>query len=98
MSDDGSEDLLCRPYAQKVQKLSNGSEDGPTLELTHRSMDCRNAAHCEDKVILDFGDKARSPNYHSSSSPSPWPRDQTEAVSETSEYETLLQSSDWTLI
>ena len=87
VSNEDSEDLLCRPYAQKVPKLSNRSEDEPTLESTHRSLDRRNVAHCEAEAILDFGDNARSSK-----------RDQTQAISETSEYETLLQSIDSTLI
>lgn len=98
ISDDNSEGLLCRPYPQKVQKFSNGSEDEPTPESNHRSLIGRNMAYCEGNVVLNLGDNARSSNYQSSSSPSRWPRDRTQAVSETSVYETLLQSSDPTLI
>ena len=98
ISDDNSEGLLCRPYPPKVPKLSNGLEDEPTLESNHHSLIGRIMAYCKGKVVLDLGDNAKSSNYHSSSSPGPWPRDRTQAVPETSEHETLLQSNDSTLI
>lgn len=92
VSDDNAEGLLCRPYPQKTPKLSNDLEDEPTPESNHGSLFDRDTAyHCGGKVAINLGDNARTSNYRSSSSPRPWPTDRTQAVSETSEYETLLQ-------
>ena len=88
ISDNESEDLLCQPRGPKTPKLSKGSEDEPTLDPTHRSLGCRN--------IQDLGGNAESSSYYSNSSLSP--RNQTQPISEASEYDTLLQLNDSKLI
>ena len=103
ISNDDSEDLECRPRANKFPKLSNGAEDELTLELTHSCIHRENISYYsplgglspglvplagKDEVILSLGDNARPSNSHSISSSSP--RAETQPTSVTSEYENLL--------
>ena len=111
IGDDDLENLEYRPQPNKLTKLSSGAKDEATLEITHRYGHGETVSHhdhsiglssgfvqlaSKDEPILYLEDNAKPPYHYFDSISSP--RDGTQQIPETSEYEILLPLLDHSLM